>query len=142
MPAVFAFGLNPQSGPGLVFETLPYVFSQMPAGGLVAIHGLWVQLQSPLRVSSEVELVIGTQGEELSCTARCPDVCASAMACGSLGATQLPDSRSCPVLMPGPSGEDVVPTWFSFPSKKNAHCWKIIHNSAYVSKHLLVLVRR
>lgn len=37
MPAVFAFGLNPQSGPGLVFETLPYVFSQMPAGGFVAI---------------------------------------------------------------------------------------------------------
>lgn len=37
MPAVFAFGLNPQSGPGLVFETLPFVFSQMPVGGLVAI---------------------------------------------------------------------------------------------------------
>ena len=37
MPAVFAFGLNPQSGPGLVFETLPYVFGQMPVGGLVAI---------------------------------------------------------------------------------------------------------
>ena len=37
MPAVFAFGLDPQSGPGLVFETLPYVFSQMPAGGVVAI---------------------------------------------------------------------------------------------------------
>ena len=37
MPAVFAFGLDPQSGPGLVFETLPYVFSQMPAGGLIAI---------------------------------------------------------------------------------------------------------
>ena len=37
MPAVFAFGLNPQSGPGLVFETLPYVFSQMPAGGIIAI---------------------------------------------------------------------------------------------------------
>ena len=37
MPAVFAFGLNPQSGPSLVFETLPYVFGQMPAGGFVAI---------------------------------------------------------------------------------------------------------
>ncbi len=37
MPAVFAFGLNPQSGPGLVFETLPFVFSQMPAGGFIAI---------------------------------------------------------------------------------------------------------
>ena len=34
---MFAFGLNPQSGPGLVFQTLPYVFSQMPAGGFVAI---------------------------------------------------------------------------------------------------------
>ena len=37
MPAVFAFGLAPDSGPGLVFETLPYVFGQMPAGGVVAI---------------------------------------------------------------------------------------------------------
>ena len=37
MPAVFAFGLNPQSGPGLVFETLPFVFGQMPGGSLVAV---------------------------------------------------------------------------------------------------------
>lgn len=37
MPAVFAFGLNPQSGPGLVFETLPYVFGQMPGGAFIAI---------------------------------------------------------------------------------------------------------
>ena len=37
MPAVFAFGIDPQSGPGLVFDTLPYVFSQMPAGGVIAI---------------------------------------------------------------------------------------------------------
>ena len=37
MPAVFAFGINPQSGPGLVFETLPFVFGKMPAGGLIAI---------------------------------------------------------------------------------------------------------
>lgn len=37
MPAVFAFGIDPQSGPGLVFETLPYVFGQMPGGGIIAI---------------------------------------------------------------------------------------------------------
>ena len=37
MPAVFAFGIDPQAGPGLVFETLPYVFGKMPAGGFVAI---------------------------------------------------------------------------------------------------------
>ena len=29
MPAVFAAGLQPASGPGLIFDTLPYIFSQM-----------------------------------------------------------------------------------------------------------------
>lgn len=33
MPAVFAAGLAPTSGPGLVFETLPYIFAKMGAGG-------------------------------------------------------------------------------------------------------------
>ena len=37
MPAVFANGLSPQAGPGLVFETLPFIFSKMPLGGFVAI---------------------------------------------------------------------------------------------------------
>lgn len=29
MPAVFAAGLEPGAGPGLIFETLPYIFAQM-----------------------------------------------------------------------------------------------------------------
>ena len=29
MPAVFAAGIEPASGPGLIFDTLPYIFSQM-----------------------------------------------------------------------------------------------------------------
>ncbi len=33
-PACFAFGVEPGSGPGLVFITLPSVFNQMPLGGL------------------------------------------------------------------------------------------------------------
>ena len=33
-PAVFAFGLEPASGPGLLFETLPRVFAAMPVGWL------------------------------------------------------------------------------------------------------------
>lgn len=37
MPAVFAFGLDSKEGPGLVFETLPFIFSQMPLGSLIAI---------------------------------------------------------------------------------------------------------
>ncbi|MBB3062748.1 hypothetical protein [Microbulbifer rhizosphaerae] len=33
----FTFGLNPASGPGLIFETLPVAFSQMPIGRLFSI---------------------------------------------------------------------------------------------------------
>ena len=35
MPAVFSFGISPGQGPGLVFVTLPYVFSQLPFGSLI-----------------------------------------------------------------------------------------------------------
>ena len=33
-PACFAFGVQPNAGPGLVFQTLPVVFDQMPLGQL------------------------------------------------------------------------------------------------------------
>jgi len=42
-PAVFAFGLEPSSGPGLLFATLPQVFEQLPVGwffGLLFFGGL------------------------------------------------------------------------------------------------------
>jgi len=42
-PAVFAFGLEPASGPGLLFDILPRVFEQMPLGwvfGLLFFVGL------------------------------------------------------------------------------------------------------
>lgn len=37
MPAVFAFGISPSEGPGLVFITLPYIFVQIPLGSILAI---------------------------------------------------------------------------------------------------------
>lgn len=37
MPAVFAFGLSPDGGPGLTFATMPAVFAQLPFGSLFAI---------------------------------------------------------------------------------------------------------
>lgn len=37
MPAVFAFGVNPTQGAGLVFVTLPQIFTQMPLGGVCSI---------------------------------------------------------------------------------------------------------
>ena len=36
-PAVFAFGIEPSEGPGLIFVTLPNVFHQMPGGYIFAI---------------------------------------------------------------------------------------------------------
>ncbi|MCA0985419.1 sodium-dependent transporter [Halobacillus yeomjeoni] len=36
-PAVFAFGIDPSSGPPLVFITLPSIFEQMPLGGIVGL---------------------------------------------------------------------------------------------------------
>lgn len=65
MPAVFAFGLDPQSGPGLVFETLPYVFGQMPAGGVVAILFFLALLVAALTSSiSMLEVAVAYLMEE------------------------------------------------------------------------------
>jgi NSS family neurotransmitter:Na+ symporter len=65
MPAVFAFGLDPQSGPGLVFETLPFVFGQMPAGGLVAIFFFLALLVAALTSSiSMLEVAVAYLVEE------------------------------------------------------------------------------
>ena len=37
MPAVFAFGVSPSEGPGLLFVVLPDIFDQIAGGGIVAI---------------------------------------------------------------------------------------------------------
>lgn len=34
-PAVFAFGLEPNQGPTLVFQILPHIFSEMPGGNII-----------------------------------------------------------------------------------------------------------
>lgn len=36
-PIVFAVGMEPAAGPGLIFKTIPVVFSQLPGGYLLAI---------------------------------------------------------------------------------------------------------
>ena len=37
LPAVFAFGIDPQSGPPLIFITLPSIFAQLPYSQILAI---------------------------------------------------------------------------------------------------------
>ncbi|MGM0645997.1 MAG: sodium-dependent transporter [Thermodesulfobacteriota bacterium] len=37
IPAVFAFGLDPTAGPGLLFETVPTTFAKMPGGQIFGV---------------------------------------------------------------------------------------------------------
>jgi len=54
-PAVFTYGLDPSSGPGLIFQTLPVAFAQMPGGHVVAV--LFFLLLSVAAITSMVGLI-------------------------------------------------------------------------------------
>ncbi len=58
MPAVFAFGISPGEGPGLVFITLPHIFGQLPLGGVIAIFFFVALLLAALTSSISVMEVI------------------------------------------------------------------------------------
>lgn len=65
-PAVFAYGIEPSSGPSLVFITLPNVFQQMPGGVIWGI--LFFLLLSVAALTSSVsllEVVVAFVSEEL-----------------------------------------------------------------------------
>jgi NSS family neurotransmitter:Na+ symporter len=65
-PAVFAFGIEPSSGPGLVFITLPNVFQQMPGGYLFAVAFFFILTIAALTSSiSILEVVVAYFKEEL-----------------------------------------------------------------------------
>lgn len=55
MPAVFAFGFDPASGPGLTFITLPAVFASMPLGEVFAV--LFFLLLTIAALTSAVSLL-------------------------------------------------------------------------------------
>ncbi len=65
MPAVFAFGISPGEGPGLVFITLPYIFGKLPMGGYIAILFFFALLLAALTSSiSVMEVIIASAMEE------------------------------------------------------------------------------
>ena len=58
-PALFAFGMEPAEGPGLVFVTLPVVFHQMAGGAIFASIFFWLFLMAALTSSiSLLEVVV------------------------------------------------------------------------------------
>ena len=54
-PAVFNYGLDPAGGPGLIFQTLPVAFAQMPGGHIISV--LFFLLLSVAAITSMVGLV-------------------------------------------------------------------------------------
>lgn len=65
-PAVFAFGIEPDAGPGLVFVTLPGIFNQMPGGYFFAILFFVLLIIAALTSSiSLLEVVVAYFTEEL-----------------------------------------------------------------------------
>lgn len=54
-PAVFKFGLDPSAGAGLIFQTLPVAFAQMPGGHIVSV--VFFLLLSVAAITSMVGLI-------------------------------------------------------------------------------------
>ena len=54
-PAVFAFGGTPAGGPGLLFVTIPLIFSKMPLGGLFTV--VFFVLTSVATIGAMVSLI-------------------------------------------------------------------------------------
>ena len=54
-PAVFAFNMQPNAGPGLIFITLPAVFEQMPMGNLISV--LFFLLITIASITSTISLM-------------------------------------------------------------------------------------
>lgn len=67
IPAVFAFGLNPETGPPLIFLTLPAVFQRMPLGGLFgAMFFFLLSIAALTSAISLLEVVVAYFVDELN----------------------------------------------------------------------------
>jgi len=77
-PAVFAFGIEPGAGPGLVFITLPNVFQQMPGGYIFCILFFLLLAVAALTSSiSILEVVVAYFVEELKLARRAATIMAA-----------------------------------------------------------------
>lgn len=64
-PAVFAFGMQPNAGPGLLFMTIPLVFSQMPLGSvLLAAFFFLTAIAATTAMLSLTEVLVAYFSEE------------------------------------------------------------------------------
>ncbi len=65
-PAVFSFGMKPEAGPGLLFMTIPLVFSKLPFGStLLAVFFILTSIAATTAMISIVEVPVAYLTEEL-----------------------------------------------------------------------------
>lgn len=65
-PAVFAYGIDPASGPGLVFVVLPNIFAQMPGGHIFSVFFfILLAIAALTSTVSILEVVVAYLSEEL-----------------------------------------------------------------------------
>ncbi len=80
IPAVFAFGLHPDQGAGLVFITLPNVFQLMPGGYIFSIIFFILLLVAAITSSiSVLEVVVAYFVEELNMARKNATIMATAL---------------------------------------------------------------
>lgn len=84
-PAVFAFGISPETGPDLVFLTLPNIFAKMTGGYIFAIMFFFLLIVAALTSTiSILEVVVAYFVEELKMKRRAATIWAS-LGIGILG---------------------------------------------------------
>ena len=96
-PAVFSFGINPTSGPDLVFLTLPNIFAQMAGGQIFSVMFFVLLFAAAITSSvSLLEVVVAWVHEEFKLKRRVATAVAGA---GAMGLAML----CCLSQMPGSS---------------------------------------
>jgi NSS family neurotransmitter:Na+ symporter len=66
-PALFAFGLEPDAGPGLLFVTMANLFGRMPAGQILSVaFFLLLLLAGVTSAVAQIEVLVATLNDSLS----------------------------------------------------------------------------
>ncbi len=85
-PIVFAVGLDPAAGAGLIFEAIPVVFADMPGGAFIGGLFFFLAFIAALTTSIAILVALTTVGEEQLGLSRTPAACLFGSAAWLIGA--------------------------------------------------------
>ncbi len=88
-PIVFAFGLDPASGAGLIFEAIPVVFADMPGGAFIGGLFFFLAFIAALTTSIAILVALATVGEEQMGLSRTVSACLFGAAAWIIGTASV-----------------------------------------------------